>query len=91
MHNKGYWVNWLRRSGIRAARTIAQSAIASIGVASAMGEVDWMYVLSTAVIAGAISLLSSIRGLPEIRMEEQLLNVQRENQENMVEEAEDIE
>lgn len=85
MYDKGYWIHWLKRAGVRGARTVAQSAIASIGVSSAIGEIDWMYVLSTAMFAGVISILSSIRGLPEIRMEEQLIKMQNMNQENVVE------
>lgn len=91
MHSKEYWINWGKRAGIRAARTIAQTAIASLGVTQALGDIDWMYVTSTAVLAGVISILTSIRGLPEIKIEEELVNIQNANQQDIIEEnAEDL-
>ena len=69
---KNHWNNWIKRAGIRAIRTFAQSAIAGIGVASAMGTVDWKYVVSMASMAALISLLTSITGLPEVTMEDNL-------------------
>ncbi|WP_302419530.1 holin [Blautia marasmi] len=66
MKNKSYWVNWVKKAGIRAVKTIAQAAIAGIGTAAAMGQVDWKYVLSAAVLAGVLSMLTSVAGLPEI-------------------------
>lgn len=75
MHSKEYWLNWGKRAGIRALRTLSQSAIATIGISSAIGEIDWKYVLSTSVLAGIISMLTSIRGLPEIRIEEELIGM----------------
>lgn len=77
MYSKEYWINWTKRATIRAARTVAQTAIASMGVSKAMGEIDWMYVASTAALAGLISVLSSIRGLPEIKIEEELHQLQK--------------
>ena len=52
--------------GIRAIKTVAQAAIAGIGTAAAMGAVDWKYVLSASVLAGVLSLLTSVAGLPEV-------------------------
>lgn len=66
MKNKSYWVNWVKKAGIRAVKTIAQAAIAGIGTAAAMGQVDWKYVLSAAVLAGVLSMLTSVAGLPEV-------------------------
>ena len=56
---------WLKAAGIRAAKTVAQAAIAGIGTAAVLGQVDWKYVVSASVLAGAISILTSIAGIPE--------------------------
>ncbi|HJC10870.1 MAG TPA: holin [Candidatus Blautia merdigallinarum] len=57
---------WLKAAGIRAAKTVAQAAIAGIGTAAALGQVDWKYVVSASVMAGVISILTSIAGIPEV-------------------------
>ena len=57
---------WAKRAGISAVKTIAQAAIAGIGAAVAMGEVDWRYVVSASVLAGVLSLLTSVAGIPEV-------------------------
>lgn len=57
---------WLKAAGIRAVRTIAQTAVATIGTAVVMGDVKWMVVLSASVLAGVLSLLTSVAGLPEV-------------------------
>lgn len=57
---------WWRAAGIRALRTICQTAIASIGTAAAMSEVNWIYVLSASWLAGILSMLTSLAGLPEV-------------------------
>lgn len=59
-------MKWVKKAGIRAVKTIAQAAIAGIGTAAAMGQVDWKYVLSAAILAGVLSMLTSIAGLPEV-------------------------
>ena len=57
---------WWKAAGTRAIKTVAQTAIATIGTAAALGEVDWKLVLSAAVLAGVLSLLTSLAGLPEV-------------------------
>ena len=59
------WKQWFKCAGIRALKTVAQAAIASIGVAAVMSDVDWVAVVSSAVLAGILSLLTSLAGLPE--------------------------
>ena len=60
------WKKWIKCAGIRALKTVAQSAIATIGVSKMMSEVDWVVVGSTAIVAGILSLLTSLAGLPEV-------------------------
>ncbi|MCD8356605.1 MAG: holin [Clostridia bacterium] len=59
-------MKWIKAAGIRAVKTVAQAAIAGISTAAAMGQVDWKYVLSASVLAGVLSVLTSIAGLPEV-------------------------
>ena len=58
---------WFKAAGIRAIKTIAQTAIATIGTAAVLGDVNWVMVASAAAIAGVLSLLTSVAGLPEIK------------------------
>ena len=58
--------SWWAAAGIRAVKTLAQAAIAGIGTAAVMGEVNWVYVCSAAVLAAVLSLLTSVAGLPEV-------------------------
>ena len=60
------WKAWFKAAGIRALKTVAQAAVASIGVAAVLSDVDWIAVVSSAVLAGILSLLTSLAGLPEV-------------------------
>lgn len=62
----GYLKKWLRAAGIRAAKTVAQTAAAIIGVGATIGEIDWVTVCSAAAVSGILSLLTSVAGLPEL-------------------------
>lgn len=70
MKNKEYWITWTKAAGIRAVKTVAQTAVATIGTAAALGAVDWRMVVSASALAGVLSLLTSVAGLPEIKTEE---------------------
>ena len=58
---------WFKCAGIRAIKTVAQTAVATIGTAVALGDVNWVLVASAAALAGVLSLLTSVAGLPEIK------------------------
>ena len=58
--------NWLKAAGIRALKTVAQTAVATIGTTVVMSEVNWLMVASASVLAGILSLLTSLAGLPEL-------------------------
>ena len=57
---------WCKAAGVRAIKTVAQTAVATIGVSAAMSDVDWVMVGSASVLAGILSLLTSVAGLPEL-------------------------
>ena len=57
---------WIKAAGIRAIRTVAQTAVATIGVAAVMQDVNWLAVASASLLAGVLSVLTSISGLPEV-------------------------
>jgi len=65
-YSKEWWIKWIKAAGIRAIKTIAQTAIASIGTATLFNEVNWIMILSASGLAGVLSLLTSIAGLPEV-------------------------
>lgn len=65
---------WIKAAGIRSIKTIAQTAVSMIGIGTAMSDVDWAMVGSVSLLAGILSLLTSIAGLPELRNNEELSN-----------------
>lgn len=69
MKNKEYWMNWIKAAGVRAVKTVAQTAVATIGTSVVMGDVNWIMVGSAAALAGILSLLTSVAGLPEVNAE----------------------
>ena len=63
---KTKWKSWLKAAGIRAVKTVAQTAVATIGASAVLSGVDWLVVASASALAGVLSLLTSIAGLPEL-------------------------
>lgn len=70
MKNKEYWITWTKAAGVRAVKTVAQTFVATIGTAAVLQEVNWAIVLSASVLAGVISLATSVAGLPEVNVPE---------------------
>ena len=65
------WKHWIKAAGIRAVKTIAQTAVSLIGVGTVMADIDWIMVASASALAGILSLLTSVAGLPELEAGEQ--------------------
>ena len=65
----GNFKAWFRAAGVRAVKTVAQTAVATIGTSAAMGDVNWILVGSASLLAGILSLLTSVAGLPEVKSE----------------------
>ena len=64
---KENFILWIKAAGVRAIKTVAQTAVATIGTATIMGEVNWPMIGSAALLAGVLSLLTSVAGLPELK------------------------
>lgn len=64
-----YWKEWFKAAGIRALKTVAQTAIATIGTTAVITEVNWGVVGGSALLAGILSLLTSLAGIPEVKSE----------------------
>ena len=64
------WKKWIKAAGVRAVKTMAQTAIATIGTTAVLSEVDWLTVGGAALLAGILSMLTSLAGLPEVSTED---------------------
>lgn len=69
MKNKEYWINWVKKAGVRAIKTSAQTFVATVGTAAVLQDVNWIMVLSASVLAGILSLATSVAGIPEVSTE----------------------
>lgn len=70
MRNKEYWEKWTKAAGVRAVKTMAQTFIATVGAAAVMGDVNWKVTASAVVLAGILSVATSLAGLPEVNVPE---------------------
>lgn len=66
-----HFKRWLAAAGVRAIKTVAQTAVATIGTSAVFSEVNWTIVVSASLLAGVLSLLTSVAGLPEVEDEEE--------------------
>ena len=63
---KDTFKNWIKAAGVRAVKTVAQTAVETIGTSAVLGDVNWVMVASASALAGVLSLLTSVAGLPEV-------------------------
>lgn len=71
---KRNWKQWIKAAGMRAIKTVAQTAVATIGTTAVISEVDWVTVASASLLAGILSLLTSLAGIPEEQKEQEAEN-----------------
>lgn len=64
--NRSMFLKWLKAAGIRAVKTVAETAVATIGTSAVISEVEWKLVVSASLLSGLLSLLISVKGLPEV-------------------------
>lgn len=64
------WRQWIKAAGVRAIKTVAQTAVATIGTAAVLQDVNWIMIVSASALAGVVSLLTSVAGLPELKESE---------------------
>lgn len=67
---RAFTKTWLKAAAVRAVKTVAQTAVATVGAAAFLDEVNWLSVLSASLLAGVLSVLTSIAGLPEVKEDE---------------------
>ena len=84
--NKSWWA----AAGVRALKTVAQTAVATIGTSTLIEDVNWLLVLSASFIAGLLSLLTSLAGLPEVADDSPLIDNSSNDDEEMLDDVEDI-
>ena len=73
MKNKDYWKTWAKAAGIRALKTLAQTAVAMIGTSVGISDVNFSMVVSASVLSAVVSVLTSVAGLPEVKVEDTAL------------------
>ncbi len=64
---KEKFIKWIKAAGVRAVKTVAETAVATIGTSAIISEVDWKLVVSASLLSGVVSLLISVKGLPELK------------------------
>ena len=69
MKDKNYWIKWIKAAGVRAVKTMAQTSVGLIGTSVMIADVSWTVVASASVLSGVVSVLTSIAGLPEVKIE----------------------
>ena len=79
---------WIKKAGVRAIKTVAQSAVAMIGTAAVLSDVDWKMTVSAAILAGVLSILTSIAGLPEVKDDAEALGIENVDAEKGVDQPE---